>query len=102
MCITATRTGEVCAPSARDVEPEQNRPGTCGACEFVRAAVEEKKALPTAKAAAAAEVVGSEVVEEGETTTKKKTRVEKALPLRGKGRAAPVRQSTRLQNLARR
>ena len=97
MCITATRTGEVCAPSARDVEPEQNRPGTCGACEFLRAAAEEKKALPKAKAKA--EVVGSEVVEEGET--KKKTRVEKSLPLRGKGRAAPVRQSTRLQNLAR-
>jgi hypothetical protein len=96
MCITATRTGQVCAPSARDVEPEQNRPGTCGACEFVRAAAEEKKALPKAKA----EVVGSEVVEEGETK-KKKTRVEKSLPLRGKGRATPVRQSTRLQNLAR-
>jgi hypothetical protein len=96
MCITATRTGQVCAPSARDVEPEQNRPGTCGACEFVRAAAEEKKALPKAKA----EVVGSEVVEECETK-KKKTRVEKSLPLRGKGRAAPVRQSTRLQNLAR-
>jgi hypothetical protein len=99
MCITATRTGQVCAPSARDVEPEQNRPGTCGACEFVRAAAEEKKALPKAKAKA--EVVGSEVVEEGETK-KKKTRVEKSLPLRGKGRAAPVRQSTRLQNLTRR
>jgi hypothetical protein len=97
MCITATRTGEVCAPSACDVEPEQNRPGTCGACGFVRAAAEEKKALPKAKAKA--EVVGSEVVEEGETK-KKKTRVEKSLPLRGKGRAAPVRQSTRLQNLA--
>jgi len=92
MCITATRTGQVCAPSKQDMEPEQKRPGTCGACESVRVAAEEKKALAEAKP------VGGEVVEEGQKKKKKKTtRVEKSLPIRGKGRAAPVRQSTRLR-----
>jgi hypothetical protein len=88
MCITATRTGEVCAPSKQDTTHELKRPGTCGACEFARVAAEEKKALAKAKP------VADEIEEEGHQ--RKKTKVEKSLPIRGKGRA-PVRQSTRLR-----
>jgi hypothetical protein len=85
LCIPATRTGEICAPSARELEPEQKRPGTCGACELVRVAGEEKLAK--------ARVLGTEVGMEGE-----KKQVERSLPLRGKGKGPVKRQSTRLRD----
>lgn len=100
MCITATRTGEICPASALERKSEQKRPGMCGACELARVAAEEK-------ALAEVKVVGCDSgVEAG------KVDVERSLSLRGRGRGTgPVRQSTRLraargrgepQNLARR
>lgn len=83
MCITATRTGEICPASALERKSEQKRPGMCGACELARVAAEEK-------ALAEVKVVGCDSgVEAG------KVDVERSLSLRGRGKGTgPVRQST--------
>lgn len=83
LCITATRTGSVCAQSAQKRNPEQKRSGTCGACELVCAAAAEKKKLAEVKR------VGGEGGE--------KVGAERSLPLRGRGTGS-VRQSARLRD----
>lgn len=89
LCITATRTDEVCPLSAHELEPEQKRSGTCGACELSRVARDEKPAK--------AKIIGSEVGKEGEKKEGPKKEFKRSLPLKGKGRG-PVRQSPRLRD----
>lgn len=92
MCITATRTGEICPASALERKSEQKRPGICGACEFARVAAEER-------ALAEAKIVGYDSgVEAGKEGGAGKVDVERSLSLRGRWRGTgPVRQSTRLR-----